>query len=299
MSLLVFGSTALDSISTPKKKNPRLLGGSGSHAAVAASFFIAPRLIGVVGTDFPKKYISLFQKHKVNIKGLKVRDGKTFHWAGEYEVNMNNRRPVSPELGVVDVYSPVLPAAHRKLKYVLLANNPPSAQEAIIDQLDAPKFIVADTMDLWMNVAMSDLRSLLKRVDMLVLNDSEARQLTGDDNVVSSLSKLHKYGPQYVIVKKGEHGAILSSKKGLFVAPAFPLAKVEDPTGAGDSFVGALVGYLAKNAGSIDANIRKAVLYGSVVASFCCEGFGLNRTTKTTRAEINKRLRELEKMTRA
>ena len=299
MSLLVFGSTALDSISTPKKKNPRLLGGSGSHAAVAASFFIAPRLIGVVGTDFPKKYISLFQKHKVNIKGLKVRDGKTFHWAGEYEVNMNNRRTLSTELGVVDGYSPVLPAAHRKLKYVLLANNPPSAQEAIIDQLDAPKFIVADTMDLWMNVAMSDLRSLLKRVDMLVLNDSEARQLTGDDNIVSSLSKLHKYGPQYVIVKKGEHGAILSSKKGLFVAPAFPLAKVEDPTGAGDSFVGALVGYLAKNAGSIDANIRKAVLYGSVVASFCCEGFGLNRTTKTTRAEINKRVRELEKMTRA
>ena len=296
MSLLVFGSTALDSISTPKKNNPRLLGGSGSHAAVAASFFIAPRLIGVVGTDFPKKYISLFNKHKVNIKGLKVRDGKTFHWAGEYEVNMNNRRTLSTELGVVDGYSPILPVAHRKLKYVLLANNPPGAQEAIIDQLDNPKFIVADTMDLWMNVAMNDLRSLLKRVDMLVLNDSEARQLTGDDNVVSSLTKLHKYGPKYVIVKKGEHGAILSSKKGLFVAPAFPLAKVEDPTGAGDSFVGALVGYLAKNGGSIDANIRKAVLYGSVVASFCCEGFGLNRTTKTTRAEINKRLRELEKM---
>ena len=150
-----------------------------------------------------------------------------------------------------------------------------------------------------MNVALNDLRSLLKRVDMLVLNDSEARQLTGDDNLVSSLSKLHKFGPKYVIVKKGEHGAILSTKKGLFIAPAFPLAKVEDPTGAGDSFVGALVGYLAKNAGSIDSNIRRAVLYGSVVASFCCEGFGLNRTTKTTRAEINKRLRELEKMTLA
>ena len=299
MSLLIFGSTALDSISTPKKKNPRLLGGSGSHAAVAASFFIAPKLVGVVGTDFPKKYISLFNKHKVNIKGLKVRDGKTFHWAGEYEVNMNNRRTLSTELGVVDGYSPVLPVAHRKLKYVLLANNPPSAQEAIIDQLEKPKFIVADTMDLWMNVALNDLRSLLKRVDMLVLNDSEARQLTGDDNLVSSLSKLHKFGPKYVIVKKGEHGAILSTKKGLFIAPAFPLAKVEDPTGAGDSFVGALVGYLAKNAGSIDSNIRRAVLYGSVVASFCCEGFGLNRTTKTTRAEINKRLRELEKMTLA
>ena len=238
------------------------------------------------------------KKHKVNIKGLKIRDGKTFHWAGEYEVNMNNRRTLSTELGVVDGYSPVLPVSHRKAQYVLLANNPPGAQEAIIDQLDKPKFIVADTMDLWMNVAMNDLRSLLKRVDMLVLNDSEARQLTGDDNVVSSLPKLHKFGPKYVIVKKGEHGAILSSKKGLFVAPAFPLAKVEDPTGAGDSFVGALVGYLAKKAGSIDSNIRKAVLYGSVVASFCCEGFGLNRTTKTTRTEINKRLRELEKITR-
>ena len=298
MSLLVFGSTALDSISTPKKKNPRLLGGSGSNAAVAASFFVSPKLIGVVGTDFPRKYMTLFKKHKVNLKGVKVREGRTFHWAGEYEVNMNNRRTLSTELGVVEGYSPVLPAAHRKAKYVLLANNPPGAQEAIIDQLDKPKFIVADTMDLWMNVAMNDLRSLLKRVDMLVLNDSEARQLTGDDNVVSALPKLHKFGPRYVIVKKGEHGAILSSKKGLFVAPAFPLEKVEDPTGAGDSFVGAMVGYLAKTGGSIDANIRKAILYGSVVASFCCEGFGLNRTTKTTRTEINKRLRELEKITR-
>ena len=298
MSLLVFGSTALDSISTPKKKNPRLLGGSGSHAAVAAGFFVSPKLIGVVGTDFPRKYMTLFKKHKVNLKGVKVREGRTFHWAGEYEVNMNNRRTLSTELGVVEGYSPVLPAAHRKAKYVLLANNPPGAQEAIIDQLDKPKFIVADTMDLWMNVAMNDLRSLLKRVDMLVLNDSEARQLTGDDNVVSALPKLHKFGPRYVIVKKGEHGAILSSKKGLFVAPAFPLEKVEDPTGAGDSFVGAMVGYLAKTGGSIDANIRKAILYGSVVASFCCEGFGLNRTTKTTRTEINKRLRELEKITR-
>ena len=298
MSLLVFGSTALDSISTPKKKNPRLLGGSGSHAAVAASFFVSPKLIGVVGTDFPRKYMTLFKKHKVNLQGVKVREGRTFHWAGEYEVNMNNRRTLSTELGVVEGYSPVLPAAHRKAKYVLLANNPPGAQEAIIDQLDEPKFIVADMMDLWMNVAMNDLRSLLKRVDMLVLNDSEAMQLTGDDNVVSAFPKLHKFGPRYVIVKKGEHGAILSSKKGLFVAPAFPLEKVEDPTGAGDSFVGAMVGYLAKTGGSIDANIRKAILYGSVVASFCCEGFGLNRTTKTTRTEINKRLRELEKITR-
>jgi len=253
----------------------------------------------VVGTDFPRKYISLLERHKVNLKGLKVRDGKTFHWAGEYEVNMNNRRTLSTELGVVEGYSPVLPAAHRKAKYILLANNPPGAQEAIIEQLDKPKFVVADTMDLWMNIAMNDLLSLLKRVDMLVLNDSEARQLTGDENVVSALPKLHKLGPKYVIVKKGEHGSILSSRRGLFVAPAFPLAKVEDPTGAGDSFVGAMVGYLAKTGGLVDANIRKAILYGSVVASFCCEGFGLNRTTKTTRSEINQRLRALEKMTRA
>ena len=260
MSLLVFGSTALDSIITPKKKNPRLLGGSGSHAAVAASFFAAPKLIGVVGTDFPRKYISLLERHKVNLRGLKIREGKTFHWAGEYEVNMNNRRTLSTELGVVEGYSPVLPAAHRKAKYILLANNPPGAQEAIIEQLDKPKFVVADTMDLWMNIAMNDLLSLLKRVDMLVLNDSEARQLTGDENVVSALPKLHKLGPKYVIVKKGEHGSILSSRRGLFVAPAFPLAKVEDPTGAGDSFVGAMVGYLAKTGGSV----RNGFLIGLV-----------------------------------
>ena len=298
MSLLVVGTTALDSIKTPYAENPRLLGGSASHAAVAASFFAKPHLVGAVGEDFPRKYINLYRKHGLCLDGLEHLPGQTFHWSGEYEINMNNRRTLSTELGVVEGYSPVLPAAHRKAKYILLANNPPGAQEAIIDQLDKPKFIVADTMDLWMNVAMNDLRSLLKRVDMLVLNDSEARQLTGDDNVVSALPKLHKFGPRYVIVKKGEHGAILSSKKGLFVAPAFPLEKVEHPTGAGDSFVGAMVGYLAKTGGSIDANIRKAILYGSVVASFCCEGFGLNRTIKTTRTEINKRLRELEKITR-
>ena len=298
MSLLVVGTTALDSIKTPHAENPRLLGGSASHAAVAASFFTKPHLIGAVGDDFPRKYINLYRKHGLNLDGLQQLSGQTFHWSGEYEVNMNNRRTLSTELGVVEGYSPVLPAAHRRAKYVLLANNPPGAQEAIIEQLDKPKFIVADTMDLWMNVAMNDLRSLLKRVDMLVLNDSEAQQLTGDDNVISSLPKLHKLGPKYVIVKKGEHGSILSSRRGLFVAPAFPLAKVEDPTGAGDSFVGAMVGYLAKTGGSIDTNIRKAILYGSVVASFCCEGFGLNRITKTTRAEINQRLRALEKITR-
>ena len=226
MSLLVFGSTALDSIITPKKKNPRLLGGSGSHAAVAASFFVAPKLIGVVGTDFPRKYISLLERHKVNLRGLKIREGKTFHWAGEYEVNMNNRRTLSTELGVVEGYSPVLPAAHRKAKYILLANNPPGAQEAIIEQLDKPKFVVADTMDLWMNIAMNDLLSLLKRVDMLVLNDSEARQLTDDDNVVSALPKLHKLGPKYVIVKKGEHGSIP------LVAPG-PVRRAGVPLGQG------------------------------------------------------------------
>ena len=294
MSLLIFGSTALDSIITPKKKNPRLLGGSGSHAAVAASFFVAPKLIGVVGTDFPRKYISLLERHKVNLRGLKIRDGKTFHWAGEYEVNMNNRRTLSTELGVVEGYSPVLPAAHRKAKYILLANNPPGAQEAIIEQLDKPKFVVADTMDLWMNIAMNDLLSLLKRVDMLVLNDSEARQLTGDDNVVSALPKLHKLGPKYVIVKKGEHGSILSSRRGLFVAPAFPLAKVQDPTGAGDCFAGGFMGHIASVGDAAPETLKRAMLHGTVAASFCVEGFSVETIANRTSADYDERYADLQ-----
>jgi sugar/nucleoside kinase (ribokinase family) len=297
MSVLIVGSTALDSIKTPHAENPRLLGGSASHAAVAASFFAPVKLVGVVGEDFPKKYIKLYKKHGIDLEGLQMVPGKTFHWSGEYEINMNNRRTLVTELGVFETFTPKLPATYQNQQFVLLANIAPSLQSHVLTQMRRPKFVVADTMDLWLNIAKPDLLELLKRVDGFVLNDSEARQLTDDSNFISALKKIHKLGPKYVIIKKGEHGAILSSSKGLFLSSAYPLKRVVDPTGAGDSFVGGMMGYLATAAGSVENHIRRGMIYGSVTASFCCEGFGLTRTTKTTRAEINQRVRELEKMT--
>jgi sugar/nucleoside kinase (ribokinase family) len=298
MSVLIVGSTALDSIKTPKAENPRLLGGSASHASVAASFFAPVKLVGVVGEDFPKKYLTLYRKHKIDLDGLQVLPGKTFHWSGEYEVNMNNRRTLATELGVFETFNPLLPKSYQDSQFVLLANIAPALQSHVLTQMRRPKFVVADTMDLWLNIALQDLLNLLKRVDGFVLNDSEAKQLTKEDNLLTALKKIHKLGPKYVIIKKGEHGAILSSKNGLFVSPAYPLHRVVDPTGAGDSFVGGMMGYLSTAKGSIDGNLRRAMVYGSVVASFCCEGFGLNFTTKITRPAIEARFKELEKLTR-
>src|SRR3954466_10180931 len=259
MSVLIVGSTALDSIKTPKAENPRLLGGSASHAAVAASFFAPTKLVGVVGEDFPKKYIQLYKKHKIDLEGLQILPGKTFHWSGEYEVNMNNRRTLLTELGVFETFTPHLPASHKTAPFVLLANIAPSLQHHVLDQMSRPKFVVADTMDLWLNIALPDLLRLLKRVDVFVLNDSEARQLTEEHNLLNALKKVHRMGPKYVIVKKGEHGAILSAPNGLFVAPAYPLKKVVDPTGAGDSFVGGLLGYIASKKGTPETHLRKGI----------------------------------------
>jgi len=298
MSVLIVGSTALDSIKTPKAENPRLLGGSASHAAVAASFFSPVKMIGVVGEDFPKKYLQLYRRHKIDLDGLQILPGKTFHWSGEYEANMNNRRTLLTELGVFETFTPVLPASHKQTPFVLLANIAPSLQHHVLDQMAHPKFVVADTMDLWLNIALADLLKLIKRLDGFVLNDSEAQQLTKEDNVFAALKKIHKLGPKYVIIKQGSHGSILSGPRGFFLCPAYPLPKVIDPTGAGDSFVGGMMGYLASARGSIDDNIRRAMTYGSVVASFCCEGFGLNRTAKLKRAQIEQRVKELEKLTK-
>src|SRR5262245_44630231 len=298
MSVLIVGSTALDSIKTPTAENPRLLGGSASHAAVAASFFSPVKLVGVVGDDFPKRYLELYRRHRINLDGLQILPGKTFHWSGEYETNLNNRRTLLTELGVFETFTPTLPKAHQSAPFVLLANIAPSLQLHVLNQMRRPKLVAADTMDLWLNIALPDLLKLLKRLDLFVLNDSEAHQLTKLDNLFAALRKIHKLGPKYVIIKKGSHGSILSSPQGFFICPAYPLHKVVDPTGAGDSFVGGMMGYLAAAKGSIDQNIRRAMIYGSVVASFCCEGFGLNRTTGIKRSHINARVKELEKLTR-
>ena len=210
MSVLVVGSTALDSIKTPWHENPRLLGGSASYAAVAASFFAPVKLVGIVGEDFPKRYLQLYRRHRLDLEGLQVASGKTFHWAGEYEVNMNNRRTLTTELGVFETFSPDLPEKYRRTPFVLLANIAPALQHRVLDQMRRPKLIVADTMDLWLNIALDDLLKLLRRIDVFVLNDSEARQLTKEDNVIRAAKRIHRLGPKYVIIKKGEHGAILS-----------------------------------------------------------------------------------------
>jgi len=298
MSVLIVGSTALDSIKTPKAANPRLLGGSASHAAVAASFFGRVNLVGVVGDDFPRRYFRLYQRHGIDLEGLQRMPGKTFHWSGEYESNMNNRRTLLTELGVFETFTPTLPAAYQSTPFVLLANIAPALQHHVLDQMRRPRFVAADTMDLWLKVALPDLLKLLKRLDGFVLNDSEAQMLTGDDNVFVALNKIHRLGPTHVVIKQGSHGSILSSPRGLFICPAYPLRKVVDPTGAGDSFVGGLMGYLAAANGPVDDHIRRAMTYGSVVASFCCEGFGLQRTTRVTRPQIDRRVNELERLTR-
>ena len=298
MSVLIVGSTALDSIKTPSAENPRLLGGSASHAAIAASFFGPVKLVGVVGEDFPKRYVQVYRKHGIDLVGLQNQPGKTFHWAGEYEINMNNRRTLLTELGVFEKFMPHLPDAYKSSPFVLLANIAPSLQHFVLDQMRRPKFVVADTMDLWLNIALDDLIRLLKRVDAFVLNDSEAHQLTQSDNVFTALKRIHKLGPRYVIIKKGSHGSVLSSPQGFFLCPAYPLHKVVDPTGAGDSFVGGLIGYLAASKGSVDRNIRRAMICGSVVASYCCEGFGVTRTTRVRRKDIEQRISELENLVR-
>jgi cytidine kinase len=265
---------------------------------VAASFFAPVRLVGVVGDDFPKQYLQLYRKHGIDLEGLQIKPGKTFHWSGEYELNMNNRRTLKTELGVFETFSPELPAQHRATPFVLLANIAPALQHHVLDQMRKPKFVAADTMDLWLNIALKDLLRLLPRVNLFVLNDSEARQLVKEDNVIAALPKLHALGPRYVIIKLGSHGSILSSPSGLFLCPAYPLKKLVDPTGAGDSFVGGLMGWLAAGKGSVDTRLRQAMVHGSVVASFCCEGFGLNATVKAKRADIERRVRALEQMTK-
>jgi len=298
MSVLIVGSTALDSIKTPKFENPRLLGGSASHAAVAASFFCPVKLVGVVGDDFPSRYFQLYKRHRIDLEGLQKLPGKTFHWSGEYEANMNNRRTLLTELGVFETFSPTLPKGHQNTAFVLLANIAPSLQSHVLDQMVRPKFVAADTMDLWLNIALPDLIKLIKRLNLFVLNDSEAHQLTKEDNLFVALKKIHQLGPKYVIIKKGSHGSLLSGPDGLFICPAYPLHTLIDPTGAGDSFVGAIMGCLASSKASVDKNIRRAMIYGSVVASFCCEGFGLTRTTRITPQQIAKRVSELKKLTR-
>jgi sugar/nucleoside kinase (ribokinase family) len=290
MPVLVVGSIALDHIKTPTAEHRHLLGGSASYAAVAASFFGPVQLVGVVGTDFPAEHRQLFADRQIDLAGLEVARGETFCWAGEYEQNMNNRRTLSVALNVFETFSPKLPEAYRATPYVLLGNIAPSLQRRVVEQVRRPKFVVADTMDLWIGMARPDLLDLLKEVDMLILNDSEARQLTEEDNLIRAGRAILGLGPRYVAVKKGEHGCLLFGRDGEFFSTgAFPLESIQDPTGAGDCFAGGFIGHLARTDDVSFANLKEAVIQGTLVASFCVEEFSLRRLQKLQAAEIEAR----------
>lgn len=293
MSVLVVGSIALDTIKTPIEEHADLLGGSASYAAVAASFFSPARLVGVVGTDFPKEHLELFGNRKIDTAGLQVAEGKTFRWSGEYMWDLNTRETRSVELNVFETFTPTLPDAYRETPIVLLANIAPALQHHVLDQVKEPKFIIADTMDLWINIAKPELVSLLARVDMLILNDGEARQLTEETSLVRAGKKIQGMGPKYVAIKKGEHGCLLFGKGEFFSCPAYPLEDIHDPTGAGDTFAGGLAGYLASGNGSdvTFERLRNAVVLGSVLASYNVEQFSLERLRTVTQDDINERYR--------
>jgi sugar/nucleoside kinase (ribokinase family) len=289
MSVLITGSIALDSVKTPMEEHRDLLGGSASYASVAASFFVPVNLVGIVGTDFPKQYIELFKKHRINLEGLQVVEGKTFRWSGEYEWDLNKRRTLSVCLNVFETFQPRLPASYKKTPFVFLANISPQLQLHVLEQVEQPKFIAADTMDLWIETQREPLLELLRKIDCIVLNDSEAREFTKETSLIKAGKKILQWGPKYVVVKKGEHGCLLFGGDVFFSAAAYPLEDIHDPTGAGDSFAGAFMGYLA-SIGRVDHDaLRKAVIYGSVLASYNVEAFSLGRLQTLTPQDIEQR----------
>jgi sugar/nucleoside kinase (ribokinase family) len=289
MSVLITGSIALDSVKTPIEEHHDLLGGSASYASVAASFFTPVNLVGIVGSDFPKQYLELYRKHRINLDGLQVVEGKTFRWSGEYEWDMNKRRTLSVCLNVFETFQPTLPASYRQTPFVFLANISPQLQLHVLAQVERPKFIVADTMDLWIETQREPLLELLRKIDCIVLNDSEAREFTKETSLIKAGHKILKWGPKYVVVKKGEHGCLLFGADVFFSAAAYPLEDIHDPTGAGDCFAGAFMGYLA-SVGHVDHNaLRKAVIYGSVIASYNVEAFSLGRLQTLTQQDIAQR----------
>ncbi len=293
MSVLIVGSIALDDIKTQLEEHRDLLGGSASYGAVSASNFGPVQLVGIVGEDFPREHIELFKARNIDLAGLQIVPGKTFRWSGEYMWDMNTRETRSVELNVFEHFSPALPESYRSTPIVLLANIAPDLQHHVLDQVQSPRFVIADTMDLWINIAKESLIRLLSRVDMLILNDGEARQLTGETSLIKAGHAIRNMGPQYVAIKKGEHGCLLFGDNARFFScPAFPLEDIHDPTGAGDTFAGGLAGFLAKRAGNGPVTfeaLRQAVVYGSVLASYNVEAFSLERLKTVDEAQIQER----------
>lgn len=297
MSVLIVGSVALDDIKTPVAEHPDLLGGSASYGAVAASFFSPVNFVGIVGEDFPKEHIDLLRSRRIDLDGLQIVPGKTFRWSGEYLLDMNTRETRSVALNVFEHFSPNLPATYKSTPFVLLANIAPDLQHHVLDQVENPRFVIADTMDLWISIAKDSLVRLLARVDMLILNDGEARQLTGESNLVKAAKAILALGPKFVAIKKGEHGCLLFGSGGeFFSCPAFPLEEIHDPTGAGDTFAGGLIGMLAResDSGPVDFwALRRGVVFGTVLASYNVEAFSLERLKTVDATQIEDRCRRL------
>lgn len=297
MPLLVVGSVALDSVKTPFGEVDNALGGSATFFSYAASFFTPVRLVGVVGEDFPPTHRAMLEARKVDTSGLVIeKGGKTFHWRGQYEGDMNTAETLEVQLNVLGTFDPDLSPAFAKTPFVFLANGSPSMQRKVLAQATHRKLAVADTMNFWIETQRDELLQLLKEVDGLVLNDGEARMLTGEVNLVRAGFKVLDLGPKFVIIKKGEHGAMLLSAQETFVMPAFPVAEVIDPTGAGDSFAGGFMGYLASTDQTDPAALKTAMAYGTVVASFTVEDFSLRRFQRTERDEIDRRLGQYRAM---
>lgn len=295
MSLLVVGTVALDTIETPFGKAERTIGGSATHFALAASFFKNDiRLVSVVGEDFPQAGFDSFAAKKIDVEGVQVKKGeKSFFWAGKYHRDMNTRDTLDTQLNVLADFNPILPESYKNSDYLMLGNLMPKLQMQVLNQMNKrPKLVMIDTMNFWMDSMMDDLLDVLKHVDVLTINDEEARQLSNEYSIVKAAKKILTMGPKYLVIKKGENGALLFHKNEVFYAPALPLEDVFDPTGAGDSFAGGFIGYLSSTDDISFANMKRAVIYGSTIASFCVEKFGIERVNELNHEELNKRIQQ-------
>ncbi len=295
MSLLVVGTVAFDAIETPFGKTDKIIGGAATYAALAASYFYNDiNLVSVVGDDFPESTIKDFNDHGINTRGLQVKKGeKSFFWAGKYHNDMNTRDTIATELNVLMTFDPVIPEAYQNCSFLMLGNLMPAIQIQVIERLtNRPKLIVMDTMNFWMETAMDDLLKAITMVDVLTINDAEARQLSGEYSLVKAAQKILEMGPRYLIIKKGEHGALLFNREQVFFAPALPLEEVFDPTGAGDTFAGGFIGFLARTKDVSFENMKRGIIFGSAMASFCVEKFGTERIMHLQQEEVDERVQE-------
>jgi len=300
MSLVTVGSVAFDAIETPFGKTDKIIGGAGTYIAFSSSYFMTKQnIVSVVGEDFPQEMLDKLKNKGVNLEGLQIKEGeKTFFWSGKYSNDMNSRDTLVTELNVLEHFDPILPADYQGCDYLMLGNLSPQVQSTVIERLtERPKLIAMDTMNFWMDIAMDDLKKTLKEVDVLIINDEEARQLSEEYSLVKAAKKIRSMGPKYLIIKKGEHGALLFHGEKVFFAPALPLEDVFDPTGAGDTFAGGFMGYIASTDDYSFENMKRAIIAGSAMASFCVEKFGTEKLENLTKSEIEDRIQEFVQLT--